>query len=48
MWLTFPFVGLDARDLNRKTVRKRRAVTAKEPVKGDAVFVADSFRRFGG
>ena len=41
-WLILGLAGFDSRDLDSEFMGKRRAVAAIEPIKSDAVFVADS------
>jgi hypothetical protein len=36
------FGGFDSRDIESEMMGKPRAIAAIEPIKGDAVFVADS------
>jgi hypothetical protein len=38
--------GFDLCDIDRQSMGKRRAITAIEPIKRDAVFVTDSLGRF--
>ena len=40
--------GFDLRDVDSQSMGKRRAIATKEPIKGDAVFVADSVSRVDG
>jgi hypothetical protein len=40
--------GFDLGDVDSQSMGKRRAIAAKEPIKGDAVFVADSMSRVDG
>jgi hypothetical protein len=40
--------GFDLCDIDGQSMRKRRAIATKEPIKGDAVFVADSVSRVDG
>jgi hypothetical protein len=40
--------GFDLRDVDSQSMGKRRAIATKEPIKGDAVFVADSMSRVDG
>ena len=37
----FGFDGFDSRDIESEMMGKLRAIAAIEPIKGDAVFVAD-------
>jgi hypothetical protein len=40
--------GFDLCDIDSQSMGKRRAIATKEPIKGDAVFVADSVSRVDG
>jgi hypothetical protein len=40
--------SFDLRDTDSQSMAKRRAIATKEPIKGDAVFVADSVSRVDG
>jgi hypothetical protein len=40
--------GFDLRDIDSQAMGKGRAIATKEPIKGDAVFVADSVSRVDG
>lgn len=48
VWLMLASGGFDTRDIDSEMMRKRRAVTAIEPIQADAVFVADSLSRVDG
>ena len=42
LWLMLGLGSLYSLDVDRETMGKRRAIAAIEPIKRDAVFVADS------
>jgi hypothetical protein len=44
----FGLGGFDSRDIESEMMRKLRAIAAIEPIKGDAVFVADFVCRVDG
>ena len=47
-WLMFALGGCDSRDIESEMMGKLRAIAAIEPIKGDAVFVADFVCRVDG
>jgi hypothetical protein len=44
----FGLGGFDSRDIESEVMGKLRAIAAIEPIKADAVFVADFVRRVDG